>query len=95
MRGDVLLWTSDGLPVSRLIALMTDDPYVHVSVDLGDGTDIGAHNEDGVQHRKLPGNSCRASGRLLYCRVREARRPRAGLPPPQPFPAHPPAHPRC
>lgn len=53
-RGDVLFWTSDGSPVSRLICAVTHGPFCHVSVDLGDGYDIGAHSEDGVQRRHVP-----------------------------------------
>ena len=54
MRGDVLFWTSDGSLASRAIALATRGPYVHVSVDLGDGRDIGAHAEDGVAIHQVP-----------------------------------------
>lgn len=54
MRGDVLFWTADGSPASRVIAFFTHGPFVHVSVDQGDGTDIGAHSEDGVQHHPVP-----------------------------------------
>lgn len=55
MRGDLLFWTSDGSPLSRLVAIATHGPYCHVSVDLGDGTDIGAHSEDGVQRHPITG----------------------------------------
>lgn len=54
MRGDVLLWTSDGSPISRLIAIAIRDPFTHASVDEGDGTDVGAHSEDGIQRRAVP-----------------------------------------
>ena len=55
MRGDLLFWTSDGSPVSRLISVVTRGPFVHVSVDMGDGTDISAHAEDGVKERVVVG----------------------------------------
>lgn len=54
MRGDLLFWTSDGSAMSRLVARATGGPYTHVSVDLGDGYDIGAHSEDGIQRRRVP-----------------------------------------
>lgn len=54
MRGDVLFWTSDGSAVSRLIALATHGPFVHCSVDMGDGSDIGAHSDGGTQRRHVP-----------------------------------------
>jgi hypothetical protein len=54
MRGDVLLWTSDGGLPSRLCELTTRGPYCHVSADLGDGTDIGARGEDGAQRHHVP-----------------------------------------
>lgn len=54
MRGDVLFWTADGSPASRAIAFFTKGPFVHVSVDMGDCTDIGAHSEDGTQRRYIP-----------------------------------------
>jgi len=53
MRGDVLLWTSDGGLPSRLFELTTRGPYCHVSADLGDGTDIGARSEDGAQRHHV------------------------------------------
>lgn len=59
MLGDVLFWPSDGSPVSRIIALATRGRFVHVSVDMDDGTDIGAHSQDGTQRRIIP------SGALL------------------------------
>jgi len=54
MRGDILFWTSDGSAVSRLICTLTHGPFCHVSVDLGDGSDIGAHSDGGTQRRHVP-----------------------------------------
>lgn len=50
MRGDLLFWPSDGSLVSRAIALATKGPFVHVSVDLGNGSDIGAEQQGVAQH---------------------------------------------
>lgn len=54
MRGDVLFWTPGGDTVSRLVADLTHGPFCHVSVDMGDGTDIGAHSDGGVAVRHVP-----------------------------------------
>lgn len=40
--GDLLLYVSDGSIPDRIVARVTDGPYVHVEVDMGDGTAIGA-----------------------------------------------------
>lgn len=52
MRGDLLLMKSGGTPRDRLVAWYTGGPYVHIEVDLGDGTTIGSHSEDGVSYRE-------------------------------------------
>lgn len=44
-RGDVLLWRAGYDWTSRLIAWGTNGLYCHASIDLGDGTDLGAHAE--------------------------------------------------
>jgi hypothetical protein len=54
MRGDVLFWPSDGSPATRAICYFTHGPFCHVSADMGDGNDIGAHAEDGVRVRPVP-----------------------------------------
>ena len=51
MRGDLLLMKSGGSLRDRCVAWFTRGPYVHVEVDLGDGTTIGSHSEDGVSYR--------------------------------------------
>lgn len=51
MRGDLLLMKSGGSLRDRMVAWGTGGPYVHVEVDLGDGTTIGSHSEDGVSYR--------------------------------------------
>jgi uncharacterized protein YycO len=48
MRGDVLLYRSDGSLFDRLIAWRTHGPFVHTGVDLGDGTMIDAMSKRGV-----------------------------------------------
>lgn len=51
MRGDVLLYRSDGSIPDRLIAWRTHGPFVHTGIDLGDGTMIDATAHAGVtQH---------------------------------------------
>lgn len=51
MRGDILLMKSGGSARDRVVALFSRGPFVHVEVDLGDGTTIGSHAEDGVSYR--------------------------------------------
>ena len=51
MRGDLVLMKSGGSLRYRLVVWGTGGPYVHVEVDLGDGTTIGSHSEDGVSYR--------------------------------------------
>lgn len=48
MRGDVLLYRSDGSLFDRLIAWRTHGPFVHTGIDLGDGTMIDATSSSGV-----------------------------------------------
>lgn len=48
MRGDVLLYRSNGSLFDRLIAWRTHGPFVHTGVDLGDGTMIDATSRRGV-----------------------------------------------
>lgn len=51
MRGDILFYKGDGTFAGALIQWRTRGPYIHVEVDLGDGTAIGAHWQTGVsQH---------------------------------------------
>jgi hypothetical protein len=52
VRGDILLFTATSSLADRLIAYFTQGPFVHVEVDLGDGTSIGAHR-DGVKLHPL------------------------------------------
>lgn len=47
MRGDVVLFTSSGSLIDRLISWGTHGPYVHVEIDLGNGRYIGSQ-EKGV-----------------------------------------------
>lgn len=54
MRGDLLFWPSDGSLTNRVITWATKGPFTHVSVDLGDGYDIGATSERGVVKNLLP-----------------------------------------
>lgn len=54
MKGDILLYKGDGRSIlHRLIQWRTHGPYVHVEVDMGDGSAIGAHLQDGVQRRPI------------------------------------------
>jgi cell wall-associated NlpC family hydrolase len=43
VRGDILLYPSQGHWWEWFITTLTRGPYVHVSVDLGDGSNIAAH----------------------------------------------------
>lgn len=51
MRGDLLFFPSSGSLPDRIIASVTRGPFVHVAVDLGDGTDISAQPIGGVKVR--------------------------------------------
>jgi hypothetical protein len=42
MRGDILLYFTDGSLPARLISYFTHGPYVHVAVDMGDGSQIAS-----------------------------------------------------
>ena len=56
MRGDILFFYKTRNIFDRIIAWATKGPFVHVEVDMGDGTGIGAR-DDGVKQRPLPGES--------------------------------------
>jgi hypothetical protein len=49
MRGDILLYFSDGSWPSRLITHFTRGPYSHVAVNMGDGTQIAAETSGVVR----------------------------------------------
>lgn len=51
MRGDILLYRSGGGPRDRLVCAYTRGPFCHCELDLGDGSTIGAHSEDGIAYR--------------------------------------------
>jgi hypothetical protein len=53
MRGDILFYFATRHPIDWIISRFTNGPFVHVSVDLGDGTDVSVMH-DGVQIRPLP-----------------------------------------
>lgn len=53
MRGDLLFYPASATFADHIIASVTQGPFVHVAVDLGDGTEISAHSEDGVNRRPL------------------------------------------
>lgn len=53
MRGDILFYPASSILSDRIITAVTDGPFVHVAVDMGDGTEISAHSEDGIQRRPL------------------------------------------
>jgi hypothetical protein len=51
MRGDVLLYHTGGILKDRVVCAYTNGPFCHCEIDLGDGTSVGAHSEDGIQRR--------------------------------------------
>lgn len=51
MRGDVLLYRSGGILKDRVVCAYTGGPFCHCEIDLGDGTCVGAHSEDGICQR--------------------------------------------
>ena len=51
MRGDILLYRSGGSLKDRVVCWYTRGPYCHCEIDLGDGTSVGAHSEDGISRR--------------------------------------------
>lgn len=51
MRGDILLYRNGGTPRDRLVCAYTRGPFCHCELDLGDGSTIGAHSEDGIAYR--------------------------------------------
>lgn len=57
MRGDILFWPASNSITDRIIAWFTKGPFVHVAVDMGDGTEISAHSEDGIARRTIPARS--------------------------------------
>lgn len=48
MRGDILLYRSGGILKDRVVCAYTAGPFCHCEIDLGDGTTLGAHSEDGI-----------------------------------------------
>lgn len=54
MRGDILFWPAGNSLSDRVISWFTKGPFVHVAVDMGDGTEISAHSEDGIRRRPIP-----------------------------------------
>ncbi len=50
MRGDILLYRTGGILKDRVVCAYTAGPFCHCEIDLGDGTCLGAHSEDGVSH---------------------------------------------
>lgn len=55
MRGDILFWTGDrSKPIDRLIMDFTHGPFVHVSIDHGDGWTVGARSDGGVIEQTIP-----------------------------------------
>lgn len=48
MRGDVLLYRTGGILKDRVVCAYTGGPFCHCEIDLGDGTTVGAHSEDGI-----------------------------------------------
>lgn len=51
MRGDILLYRNGGSPRDRIVCAYTRGPFCHCELDLGDGSTVGAHSEDGVSFR--------------------------------------------
>lgn len=51
MRGDILLYRSGGILKDRVVCAYTGGPFCHCEIDLGDGTSVGAHSEDGISQR--------------------------------------------
>lgn len=45
MRGDLVLYRAGTSWQDKVIAMATGGPFVHVEIDLGEGTFIGAHDE--------------------------------------------------
>lgn len=48
MRGDILLFRSGGTLRDRIVCAYTRGPFCHCEIDLGNGTTVGAHSEDGI-----------------------------------------------
>ncbi len=48
MRGDILLYVSGGTLRDRIVCAYTRGPFCHCEIDLGDGTTLAAHSEDGI-----------------------------------------------
>jgi hypothetical protein len=48
MRGDILLYRTGGILKDRIVCAYTAGPFCHGEIDLGDGTCVGAHSEDGI-----------------------------------------------
>lgn len=58
MRGDILLYRSTGSLFDRLICWRTQGPFVHVGVDLGDGTMIDSRFREGVTQHPVSYAGC-------------------------------------
>lgn len=52
MRGDILLYRTGGILKDRVVCAYTAGPFCHCEIDLGDGTTVGAHSEDGISRTK-------------------------------------------
>lgn len=50
MRGDILLFRGEGLR-DRYVCAYTGGPYCHCEIDLGDGSSVGIHMDDGLTYR--------------------------------------------
>lgn len=55
MRGDLILYRSDGSLFDRTIVWATHGPFTHVEIDLGDGTSVGAQDNGIAIHRYIVG----------------------------------------
>ncbi|MGZ3581344.1 MAG: hypothetical protein ACXWP6_01205 [Ktedonobacterales bacterium] len=51
MRGDILLYRTGGILKDRIVCAYTRGPFCHCEIDLGDGTTVGAHSEDGIMRK--------------------------------------------
>lgn len=51
MRGDILLYRNGGSFRDRIVCAYTRGPFCHCEIDMGDGTTLGAHSEDGITHQ--------------------------------------------
>jgi uncharacterized protein YycO len=51
MRGDILLYRTGGILKDRIVCAYTGGPFCHCEIELGDGTSVGAHSEDGITRK--------------------------------------------